>query len=163
MDEREEIITALYAFVAQRPGMDPRNYNDFAGYRQELRQVTNDRHHAERLLGAIRWRTSITADKLKEAFKRAFMGRLSWVEQARQDNQVWGKLEYCTGQYFATEYRKAVAAVCAAALWDYWREGYTPERMEALSTANGGPGIGNLMRESARKEFGATIQRRYFN
>jgi hypothetical protein len=36
------------------------------------------------------------------------------------------RIDYCTGQYFPTEYRKAVCAVLASALWAKYREGMQP-------------------------------------
>jgi phenylalanyl-tRNA synthetase beta subunit len=74
--ERDQIMEALQTFIAQRGGIEPGNYSDYASYRQEQRSVTRDRHHVEKLLGAIKWRTSIGADQLKAAMKRAFSGRL---------------------------------------------------------------------------------------
>lgn len=35
-------------------------------------------------------------------------------------------IDYCTGQYWPTEYRRAVCAVLASAIWDYWREHAMP-------------------------------------
>lgn len=69
------------------------------------------------MLYAIAQRKSITADMIAEGF-RAFSGRLSIVER---DGKV--ALDYCTGQYFPTEYRAAACAVCASILWTYWRDG----------------------------------------
>jgi hypothetical protein len=113
---KQAIIHALQRFIRQRPGMDPRNY-DYAGYRQESRQVTKDRHHAETLLAAVAWRDGITADDLIRVAGSAFSGRLTILLEPTLCNRV--RIEYCTGQYFPTEYRKAVAAVCASALWAY--------------------------------------------
>ena len=36
------------------------------------------------------------------------------------------KIDYTTGQYFSTEYRRAVAAICAGALWDWVRDKAMP-------------------------------------
>jgi hypothetical protein len=36
------------------------------------------------------------------------------------------KVDYCTGQYFPTEYRAAVARFCASVLWDFVREHAMP-------------------------------------
>jgi hypothetical protein len=44
---------------------------------------------------------------------RGYGGRLEWTGKG---------LQYTTGQYWPTEYRKAAAAVCASALWDYYRQ-----------------------------------------
>lgn len=106
------LTSSLYKFIAQRPGMDPRNY-DWQGYRQESRAVTRDRHEAETLLAAVE-RAGISDEALIEAARRSFSGRLTISAD--------GRIDYCTGQYFPTEYRKAVAATCATALRAYWRD-----------------------------------------
>jgi hypothetical protein len=110
-DERTAILNALRAWVAQRPGLEFGNYGDVAAYREEQRDIARDKKHAEILLNAVKWRTSITADDLKAAF-RAYSGRLSWNGE---------RLDYCTGQYWPTEYRRAACAGLAAAQWGYLR------------------------------------------
>ena len=140
MSERTHILEALDRFVRQRPGLEFGNYGDVPLYRSEMRSITKDRHIAEKLLVQVAWRDGITAEKLKEAF-RAYSGRLSWDGE---------KLDYCTGQYFPTEYRKAACAVLAAALWDYTRDAYPNYD-------------GTQLRAHFRKEFGATIARRFFD
>jgi hypothetical protein len=150
MTEREMILQALAAFIAQRPGMDPRNYissyNDTQGraaYRAESRSVTKDRHDAEALLRYVAMRESITAEILKEAFS-AFSGRLSYDSSRRE------LLDYCTGGYFPTEYRKAVCAVLAAAIWQWLRE-------DGVYTT------GDAIRKAARRELGSKLAARWFN
>jgi hypothetical protein len=149
MDKRDMILNALQAFIAQRPGLEFGNYGDVSAYRSEMRAITKDRHIAEKLLAAVRWRTSIGEKELREAF-RAFSGRLS-IED-RPDGAI--ALSYCTGQYFPTEYRKAAAAVLAAALWDNMRDNtLLPDT----------PNKGERLRATFRREFGRTIQSRYFD
>ena len=111
---RETILNALEDFARQRPGLDPHNY-DRAGYRADSRAITQQFHDAMELLNAVR-RRSIDETQLREAFN-AFSGRLQLVEKAG----VLQGLDYCTGQYFPTEYRAAVCAVLRSALWGYWR------------------------------------------
>lgn len=129
---KQAIIEALSAFIRQRPGIDPCNY-DYAGYLSESRSVTKDKHHAEKLLDAVRWCDSIDADALLKASERAYSGRLTIKLRLRR-----AAVSYCAGQYFPTEYRKAVAAVCASALWEYVRasmrqpEGYRVESWSQL-------------------------------
>lgn len=122
MDSKKQaILDALTAFMNQRASMDPHNYGDYKAYRAESRSVTRDLHDARTLLRAVMWRDSITADDLLAAF-RAFSGRLTCkdISAHYDDGSVYYKfsLDYCTGQYFPTEYRKAVCAVLASALWD---------------------------------------------
>ena len=142
MNERELILSSLSKFIRQRPGLEFGNYGDIAAYRSEMRSITKDKHEAEALLSAVSWRESITAENLKEAFS-AFSGRLSWDGR---------RLDYCTGQYWPTEYRKAVCAVLSLVLWNYFRD--VTCRDEAHR--------GEAIRTQARRELGATIARRWF-
>lgn len=162
-DTRQAILDALDAFVRQRSGMDWRNYGDAASYRDEQRSITRDLHDYRELRRAVQWREGIDADALREAF-RAFSGRLQW--DGRQ-------LDYCTGQYFPTEYRKAACAVLAAALWDYARENMPEGSRQGASEGTlwyppftpGKPRIsaGDWLRQYFRREFGRGIQSRWFN
>ena len=138
--ERDRILAALESFARQRPGLEYGNYGDPVAYRAESRAITRDLHHVYTLLRRVQLAPSITSENLKEAFS----GRLSWDGQ---------RLDYCTGQYFATEYRRAVCAVLASALWAYWREN-APEGLAKPC---------DYLREKARREFGRTIAGRWFN
>jgi len=177
MESRKQaIIDALRAFIRQRPGMDPRN-SDRAGYLSESRRVTQDRHHAETLLAAVASNDGITADMIVKASESAYSGRLglSWVAGCDPPQP---RIAYCTGQYFPAEYRRAVAAVCASALWYYVREHELPtgENFREALYAPGGTVIrerawhfrgewlsaGDWLRAYFRREFGRTIAERYF-
>lgn len=152
-NEREAILSALSDWINQRPGLDPRNY-DRAGYAADSRRITQQKRDAHALLAQVSWRGSITADDLKIAFGRAFMGRLQWKEA--------GHLEYCTGQYWPTEYRAAACAVLASVLWHYWREAMSATE----GKPTGQPGIvnmGDAIRRKARAELGQGIASRWFN
>lgn len=137
---RDVILEKLEQFARQRPGLDFANYGDVSAYRSESRSITKDLHHAESLLAAVR-RTLIPADKLASAFKRAYSGRLSWDGES---------LDYCTGQYWPTEYRRAVCAVLSAALWDYFREDCGCDTREKIQAA-------------ARRALPRHIVNRWFN
>jgi len=141
--EKTTVLHALESFAKQRPGLDFANYGDVSAYRSESRQITNDLHDALELLSAVSWRDSLTADDLLKASQRAFSGRL---ELTAEDNLL--TVDYCAGQYFPTEYRKAVCAVLASALWDYWREGAE---------------TGDDIRKIARRELSRRVARKYFN
>lgn len=144
---RDTILDAIAAFIESRPGLDWRNYGDGPAYRAEARAITQDLHHARALLAAVRWRSSIDAPQLLDALRHNFSGRLSWDDQRQA-------LEYCTGQYYPTEYRRAACAVLAGALWAHWREcTITPV---AATPAD-------RIRMQARRELGAAIARRWFN
>lgn len=141
--QREQILQALSAFVRQRPGLEFGNYGDVAAYRSELRGITKDRHHAEELLAAVSWREGIDAAALLNAAKHSFSGRLS-IEET--DKGI--RIDYCTGQYWPTEYRRAVCAVLSSALWDYWREN--------------GADTGDAIRKTAREELSRGVVSRWF-
>lgn len=124
---KEQICTLLDAWIRQRPGLDFGNYcsgwNDAAGraaYRAEVRSIGKDLQDARQLLRAVEL-SGITGEELADAFPRAFSGRLSLVEHKGRP-----ALEYCAGQYWPTEYRRAACAVLAAALWAYKREKCMP-------------------------------------
>ena len=140
---KQKIIDALYNFAQKRPQLEYGNYGDFLSYSQESRAITKDLHHARALLRKVEL-SGISANELLEASKEAFSGRLEIT--TTDDGLV--KVSYCVGQYFPTEYRKAVAAVCARALWNYWK-----------TDANDADRI----RNTARREFPRAIARAYFN
>jgi hypothetical protein len=167
---KDEIISLLHAFMEQRPGMEFANYGDVRSYRSESRSITRDLHDARTLLRAVSWRESITAENLAAAF-RAFSGRLTLTERKGRP-----ALDYCTGQYFPTEYRKAVCAVLASALWDYYRDECMPAPIGTMQSrgyeteAYPTPGkrgevcsAGDWLRTTFKCEFGAHLARRYFD
>jgi hypothetical protein len=149
MDKKQQIITALRAFINQRPGLDYGNYGEPVSYRAEARAIGKDLAQARELLRYVELRDSITADDIVDASARAYSGRLTIAQ--RDDGAV--AVEYCTGQYWPTEYRKAVCAVLSQAIWDYLR-GSMP-----ASTSQ----PGDYLRASARREFGRGMASRWFN
>lgn len=216
--ERERILSALGAWIKQRPGLDYRNYasgwNDTAGraaYFAEMRSITRDLHDARELLNAVALRPSIAADALREAF-RAYSGRLSWNAQGAPCAVCKGSgklgdmpaknradtrtvcyrckgsgvnardfLDYCTGQYWSTEYRRAVCAVLARALWDYWRADAEEAQKRAPvcdafpelaehpwncghcdGSGHEGPSVRDRILKTARAELARGVYRRWF-
>ena len=153
--EKHEIIHALRKFINQRSGMDWRDYGDAASYRAEQRGIMRDGKEARQLLRDVELRDSVTADMIIDASKLAFSGRLSIVH--RDDGAVG--VDYCTGQYFPTEYRKAVCAVCACLLWDYMRVNYGA----GFARSAGRPVTGSELRAQFRREYGRGIASRWFN
>lgn len=99
----------LIIFAAQNPGFDPANYGGCASaYRSDSRQAQK----AWREFYDLVWHYNIerlSNDDLQQAGKQAFSGRLEW------NGKEW---DYCTGQYFPTEYRWAAVAVLKAALFN---------------------------------------------
>ena len=108
--EKSMILASLSYFIAKRPRLEFGNYGDRFFYNQELRSIRKDLKHARVLIEKVS-DSSIPVDVLKEAFRSAYAGRLSWDGF---------ELDYTTGQYWPTEYRKAVCAVCAQALWNWY-------------------------------------------
>lgn len=148
--ERDDILDCLAAFIGQRSGIVTRDYasdwrdkDGLAALRSDQAKIARDGKQARELLASVR-RRSITADDLKAALRDAFSGRLSWDGEAK-------RLDYCTGQYFATEYRAAVCSVLATAMWRYWRSDMPDD-----CTADD-------IRRKARAEFGRAIASRWFN
>lgn len=151
------LMTALYRWIAQRPGLDPRDYirdwsdNDGrATYRSEARSITKDRRHAQALLDYVASRDSITAEDIIAASRNAFSRRLT-IEPLNDGEGF--SIHYCTGQYWPTEYRRAACAVLASAIWDWLRENLPPETEHK----------GDAIRKAARLELGRTLAARWFN
>jgi hypothetical protein len=129
---RTEILEALARFVAQRSGIDGRNYGGSReAFLGDYRRILRDGRDARALLRVVELSTclpdSILADVLKS-------GRLTWDGK---------RLDYCAGQYFPTEYRAAVCRALASVLWNYWGDGgrYTAEQIRAAAKSNLGRGI----------------------
>jgi hypothetical protein len=140
---KTDILSALRAFAHQRPRLQFDNYGDYAAYRREIRGITRGLHHVRELLSAVSWR-EVTAADLILAADSAFSGRLTIT-----DTPKGVQIDYCTGQYFQTEYRPAVAAVLARALWIYWRK-------------NNPDFSGDQLRRLASREVSSAVFRNYF-
>ena len=145
---KSAVISAMIRFINQRPGLEFANYGDVDAYRHDSSRVTRDKHLAHRLVNYVMQRDSITAADIIEASKRAYAGRLQ-IDQISQDGQEF-EVNYCTGQYFPTEYRRAAACVLACAIWERLRED--------------SPGTdADHIRKAARRELGRTLAREFFN
>jgi len=135
--DKYQILNLLREFVSQRPGLDFANYGDVSDYRGDSRRITQQLNDARAL---IRFCELYSVDITERNFS-AFSGRLSLEN---------GKLYYCTGQYWPTEYRASVCAVLASAIWNYFRDDCHHE-------------TGDAIRKQATKEFGRGIASRWFN
>ena len=138
--EKTQILSALRAFVRQRPGLDFANYGDVQAYRAEVRSITKDLHHAEELIREVELR-SIDGDAI---LKAVGSGRLS-IESTATGVRV----DWCTGQYWPTEYRRGVAGVLSSVLWDYWRDQCRCD-------------TGDKIRAEARRSLSRAVSRRFF-
>jgi hypothetical protein len=181
---KQAIIDALTRFMNQRSGLEFGNYGDVKAFRAEQRSITKDLHHARELMRAVAWRDAIDADVLIKAAASAYSGRLTIVPPLQSykrspcsdsSSPAW-RIEYVTGQYFPTEYRRAVCAVLASVLWYYTREKAMPKpgtRPIGLRDAGDGAGkywdgkrwlsAGDWLRAHFRKEFGRGIASRWFS
>ena len=141
-DLKTQIVLALSAWVSQRPGLDYRNYGDPVAYRAEMRSIGKDLQHARALINYVAWHDSITAEMILDAAKS---GRLSIIVKGDTVS-----IDYCTGQYWPTEYRPAVCRLLSSVIW-YWL------RDNMLD-----PATGNDIRRQAARELGTSIARRWF-
>ena len=141
-DLKQTIIDALNAWVNQRPGLDYGNYGDWTSYRAEVRSIGKDLQHARALINYVAWHDSITAEMI---LIEAKSGRLSIV--VNDDGTV--AIDYCTGQYWPTEYRPAVCRLLSSVIW-YWMRANDPQRS------------GEMICKAASRELGTSIARRWF-
>lgn len=152
------MCNALRVFINQRSGIEFGNYQ--CGTWEQTRKCFNGdyrpmlRHgkQAREMLRAVELRESITAEMLKEA-SRAYSGRLQFIEK---DGKVG--VQYTTGQYFPTEYRKAACSVLAQCLWDYFRANLSKCEIQGECGT-----CADSIRKAAQREFGRSIASTWFN
>lgn len=164
---------ALRLFINQRSGIDGREYGGSReAFMGDYRPILLHGKHARTLLRAVELRDSITAEDLIKASEQAFSGRLTFVFKGDKVG-----VDYCTGQYFPTEYRNAACAVLASALWAFWRSNMPePKTVQhgkkfkvTLNPPIGteqtydGLSAGDYLRRQARREFGRGIASKWFS
>lgn len=99
--QKEAQYQALEAFIKQRPGFCSYNYSTRAQYEQDARPVRKQKTEALRLLACAKARgLDLTTTS----------GRLTISER--------GEVDYITGQYFPTEYRRAALRLLEQKLID---------------------------------------------
>lgn len=126
---KAELISALRAFAAQRPGLEYGNYGGVAAYRAESRRIQRQLADARALLAAVEARESITAENMLAELR----GRLTWNGSG---------LDYCTCQYWPVEYRAAVCRSLSSVLWAFWRDcGFDRAGIRAFAARTFGRGI----------------------
>ena len=153
MVDKSTIIAALDAWIRQRPGLDYGNYGDWTAYRSEVRSIGKDLQHARALLNYVAWHDSITAEMILSA---AQSGRLSIVVDG---NKV--RVDYCTGQYWPTEYRPAVCRLLSSVIWHWMREN-APVDAGPIDKFSNLQNVGPWIRKAASRELGTSIARRWF-
>jgi hypothetical protein len=144
---KDQLLDTLRQFAAKRPGRNFADYGDRAVYNQYTREITRDLHHARELIRKVEL-SGITAEQIIKASRSAWSGRLTITE-----SESGYKLDYCTGLYFPTEYRKAVCGVLAAALWNYYCTDI-PKDTDHVS---------DYLRKIFRRNFSRPVYRGYFN
>jgi hypothetical protein len=159
---KQQIIDSMRTFAHQRPGLEYGNYGDRTSYQSEMRAITKDLHQARELLRYVELRDSITGDDIITASKNAYSGRLTIAADAT--------IDYCTGQYWPTEYRRAVCAVLASAIWEWKRDHCMPaptlhHNSETGETLQRYKGLraGDYLRANLKREFGRGMAARWFS
>jgi hypothetical protein len=164
------LTRTLRAFIQQRPGLEFGNYGDVTAYRAEARSIGKDLQQARTLLRFVELRDSITAEMILEAARSAYSGRLTIVPSydAKTDSEVVN-VDYCTGQYWPTEYRRAACSVLSSAIWAWYRDHCMPDGELVHNSETGetfkryaGMRAGDYLRKQARNEFGRAIAARWF-
>lgn len=100
------------------------------------------------MLAYVARRDSITAEDLIEASRRAYSGRLT-LNKTDKGYEI----DYCTGQYWPTEYRRAACAMLAHAAWYQLRDDTKDSRSEGR----------DRIQRAARREFSRAVAQRWFN
>ena len=110
----QHCLRALLVFAAQNPGFEWGNYSTGDWKRSRAAYLGDSRPVAKQLrdIRGLKWRFSeLTDEVLREVAPHTYCGRLSFVER---DGGT--AVDYCTGQYWPTEYRQASLAVIRAGL-----------------------------------------------
>lgn len=146
-EKKAKLIALLYKHVSQRSGIEYANYGERSSFMGDYNRILKDGKQARELIRYVEL-SSITGDELEKAFS-AYSGRLSIADNGN-------RLDYCTGQYFPTEYRAAACAVCAQALWDHYREDFCTNKKPGESD-------GDAIRRKFRQKYGRGLANRWFN
>lgn len=141
MKTKQEVISDLRAFVAQRSGIEVSNYcspgrADPEGWRalQADRRLIGQQGRDARALLAYVEASGMDFETLVRPLTGG--GRLSYEN---------GALTYTAGQYFATEYRASVCRALASAIGAYWASGvsYKPFQTRQAAVRTFGRGLAN--------------------
>ena len=143
MATKQTIIDALNRWIAQRPGLEFGNYGDVSSYRAEMRSIGKDLQHARAMVNYVAWHDSITAEMIMSAADNG--GRLTLTVNG---DKV--RIDYVTGQYWPTEYRRAVCALMSSVIWVWLRENCKYK-------------TGDDIRKAARRKLGQSIANRWFS
>lgn len=145
---QETTSNLLCAFVRQRAGLDFANYGDVSSYRSEARQITKDKAHFFELFALASRRYGSNFESALTNYLTRSSGRLTLSE---------GRLQYCTGQYFPTEYRKAACAVLASLIFADFRD------EKESNTPNNLYKDGHEIRKAIKRALSRGAYSNYFN
>jgi hypothetical protein len=146
-NEKDQIRAALSAWIRKRPQLEYGNYGCPTAYRSESRSITRDLHHAREVLAYVARRDSITAEDLIKASRHAYSGRLTLNKTA-----TGYEIDYCTGQYWPTEYRRAACSILAHAAWHRMRDDLPADADQKAER----------IQKAARREFSRAVAQRWF-
>lgn len=137
----------LVRFVNQRPGLDFSNYGDVSAYRSESREITKDRQDFFELFAL--------ASRRCDNLEQQLTDHLSKTSDRLLLNKD-GNLEYCTGQYFPTEYRPAANRVLRTLIWNSYRDEKDSEGKEVYTD-------GHQIRKAIKRNLSRRVSKHYFN
>jgi hypothetical protein len=152
---KENLVEIIRRFIAQRSGIDRRNYHsdwrDTAGaaaFMADYREILRDGRDARRLLEYVAGRDGITAERILST--SSGNRRLEWIFRGEEIG-----LDYCTGQYFPTEYRAAACSMLSGLVWRYLADDFA----DCVNTGEQAAAV----RKAARRIFGRGIASRWFS
>jgi hypothetical protein len=136
-----KIAKKLIKFVDQRPGLEFCNYGNLRAFRAEQRVVSRQKREFYKLLAGL---VAVSENPDVQLFAAGASGRLTWDTKESR----W---EYCTGQYFSTEFRAAACRIVADAIWSALRAQY-----------HHAPGSGDAMRADCAQLLGTRLAEKWF-
>lgn len=143
-------LLALDTFVAQRSGISFADYGNRDNFMEDYRPIIQQGKDYRKMASFVT-QSSITDYDLIKACDQVFSGRLQFDTKRAPINGhtiFEYSVNYCTGQYFPTEYRLAACWVISRVIRNYWLAcGYSyPE-----------------IKVKAKQVFGRGLALRYFN
>ena len=143
----QNVIELLCNFVNQRSRLEFANYGDSKSYNQESREIAKDKKDFFELLYLAQRRIENLSEVLINYLQNS-SGRLTIKN---------GFLDYCTGQYFPTEFRPAACRVLANLIFANYRD-----EIES-NTPNNVYKDGHEIRKAIKRNVSRRIMANYFN
>ena len=140
MPTTQDYAAALTTFIAQRSGID---YRDYGGSREaylsDYRPMIQAGKDARAMLAYVARSHTITPEQWADALRGT---RLDYDAAAQ-------RFDYTTGQYFVTEYRAAACRLLSSLFFEWLRDSEGRTDRDKLHTF-------------ARREFGRGLASRWF-